>query len=309
MWNTRLSELEFDGDELAGALEAIESGWITAGPRTKAFEQAFADAAGTEDAVAVSNGTAALFLALKGLGIGPGDEVLVPSMTFVATAAAVLHCGAKPVFVDITSLEDPTMDPADAARKVGPFTRAILPVHYAGIPCDMTSLATLARSKNLLVVEDAAHAPGAVYKGRPCGKSRHCGLLQPLREQEHHNGRRRRRHDQRSTPGRPPSPVAFPRNDNQQLGPGQRSSRTLRRHRVGFQFPFRRHSGRPWVGPTSKTEYDKQQAIPNRRQVQRPTLSNASGSRPSIPVTTSRHRPVLSHLSYCAAEQGRTRCT
>lgn len=169
MWNTRLSELEFDGDELAGALEAIESGWITAGPRTKAFEQAFADAAGTEDAVAVSNGTAALFLALKGLGIGPGDEVLVPSMTFVATAAAVLHCGAKPVFVDITSLEDPTMDPADAARKVGPFTRAILPVHYAGIPCDMTSLATLARSKNLLVVEDAAHAPGAVYKGRPCG--------------------------------------------------------------------------------------------------------------------------------------------
>ncbi len=169
MWNTRLSELEFDADKLAGALEAIESSWITAGPRTKLFEAAFAEAAGTEDAVAVSNGTAALFLTLKALGIGPGDEVLCPSMTFVATAAAVLHCGAKPVFVDIKGLGDPTMDPEDAARKVGPFTRAILPVHYAGIPCDMSSLTTLARSKNLLVVEDAAHAPGAVHKGRPCG--------------------------------------------------------------------------------------------------------------------------------------------
>ena len=94
MWNTRLSELEFDGDELAGAIEAIESTWITSGSRTQAFERAFAELCGTREAVAVSNGTAALILALKAIGIGPGNEVLCPSLTFVATASAILHCGA-----------------------------------------------------------------------------------------------------------------------------------------------------------------------------------------------------------------------
>ncbi len=169
MWNTRLSELEFDGDELAGAIEAIESNWITSGSRTQAFERAFAELCGTREAVAVSNGTAALILALKAIGVGPGDEVLCPSLTFVATASAILHCGAIPVFVDITSLDRPTMDPADAARKVTPNTAAILPVHYAGVPCDMRSLMDLASSRNLRIVEDAAHAPGASFEGRPCG--------------------------------------------------------------------------------------------------------------------------------------------
>ncbi len=169
MWNTRLSELEFDGDELAASLSAIESGWITAGPRTKAFEEAFAQVAGTSHAVAVSNGTAALILALKAVGVGPGDEVLCPSLTFAATAAAIIHCGATPVFVDITSIEDPTMDPEDADRKRTGKTRAILPVHYAGIPCHMESLDTLAHDHNLVIVEDAAHAPGASYRGRRAG--------------------------------------------------------------------------------------------------------------------------------------------
>ncbi len=169
MWNTRLSELEFDGDELAGALGALESNWITAGPRTEEFERTFARVAGTTEAVAVSNGTAALILALKTLGIGPGDEVLCPSMTFVATAAAILHCGATPIFVDIVSLEDPTIDPEDAALKVTARTRAILPVHYAGIPCDMDRLSEIARGHDLAIIEDAAHAPGATYRGRPCG--------------------------------------------------------------------------------------------------------------------------------------------
>ena len=169
MWNTRLSELEFDGGEFAGALDALESNWITAGPRTEQFERAFAEVAGTSDAVAVSNGTAALILALKAIGIGPDDEVLCPSITFVATAAAILHCGATPVFVDIVSLENPTMDPADAASKVTPRTRALLPVHYAGIPCDMNRLWEIAGQHDLAIVEDAAHAPGASYAGRPCG--------------------------------------------------------------------------------------------------------------------------------------------
>ncbi len=169
MWKARLSELEFDERELSAVLETLDSEWITAGPRTETFEKAFASLTGTAEAVAVSNGTAALFLALKGLGIGPGDEVLCPSMTFVATAAAVLHCGAKPVLVDITSLEDPTMDPDDAAAKINSRTRAILPVHYAGIPADMNRLCALAEAHGLLLVEDAAHAPGARFAGKGCG--------------------------------------------------------------------------------------------------------------------------------------------
>jgi dTDP-4-amino-4,6-dideoxygalactose transaminase len=169
MWNTRLSELEFDDRELAATLEAIDSQWLTAGPRTAAFEKAFAEYIGTSDAVAVSNGTAALFLALKGIGVGPGDEVLVPSMTFVATAAAIIHCGAEPILVDISSMEDPTMSVDDAAAKITCRTKAILPVHYAGIPADMDGLAALAQTNGLLLVEDAAHAPGARFAGRSCG--------------------------------------------------------------------------------------------------------------------------------------------
>jgi dTDP-4-amino-4,6-dideoxygalactose transaminase len=169
MWIARLSELDFDETELAGVLDAIDSEWITAGPRTAEFEKAFAAVCGTSDAIAVSNGTAALFLALKALGIGPGDEVLCPSLTFVATAAAVIHCGARPVLVDICSAEDPTMDPVDAEQKITARTKAILPVHYAGIPANMHALTSLAKAHGLLIVEDAAHAPGARYDGRPCG--------------------------------------------------------------------------------------------------------------------------------------------
>jgi dTDP-4-amino-4,6-dideoxygalactose transaminase len=169
MWIARLSELDFDETELVGVLDAIDSEWITAGPRTAEFEKAFAGVCGVSDAIAVSNGTAALFLALKALGIGPGDEVLCPSLTFVATAAAVIHCGARPVLVDICSAEDPTMDPVDAEQKITARTKAILPVHYAGIPANMHSLGSIAKSHGLLIVEDAAHAPGARYDGRPCG--------------------------------------------------------------------------------------------------------------------------------------------
>jgi dTDP-4-amino-4,6-dideoxygalactose transaminase len=169
MWNARLSEVEFDEREFTSILDALDSEWITAGPRTERFEKAFADFVGASDAIAVSNGTAALFLALKALGIGSGDEVLVPSLTFVATAAAVVHCGATPVFVDICSLQDPTLCPDDAEAKVTPKTKAILPVHYAGIPAEMDRLSSLAARHGLLLVEDAAHAPGARYANRFCG--------------------------------------------------------------------------------------------------------------------------------------------
>src|SRR6185503_3355398 len=160
---------EFDERELTVLLETIESDWITAGARTEAFEKQFARFAETREAVVVSSGTTALFLALKAIGIGPGDEVLVPSMTFVATAAAVIHCGARPVFVDIATLENPTMCPADAARKITSRTKAMLPVHYAGIPADMDRLCDLAASHRIRVIEDAAHAPGALFQQKPCG--------------------------------------------------------------------------------------------------------------------------------------------
>jgi dTDP-4-amino-4,6-dideoxygalactose transaminase len=169
MWKARLSELGFDERELSAVLDALDSEWITAGPRTEAFEKAFAKMTGTADAVAVANGTAALFLSMKALGIGAGDEVLVPSLTFVATAAAVVHCGATPVLVDINTLDNPTMCAQDAARKVTSRTKAILPVHYAGIPADMGRLCELARSYRLHLIEDAAHAPGARFHGSPCG--------------------------------------------------------------------------------------------------------------------------------------------
>src|SRR5262245_7472612 len=169
MWKARLSELEFNDDESAAVLEALDSKWITAGPRTEAFEKEFAALVGTTEAIAVSNGTLALLLALKEVGIGPGDQVLVPSMTFVATAAAVIHCGAEPVFVDICSLENPTMCPNDAARKLTEKTKAMLPVHYAGVPADMDQLMPLAETHGLMLIEDAAHAPGARYNGRACG--------------------------------------------------------------------------------------------------------------------------------------------
>ncbi len=177
MWKARLSELEFDDRELTEILDTLDSRWITSGARTQAFEKAFAKLTGTSEAVAVSNGTAALFVALKALDIGPDDEVLCPSMTFVATAAAILQCGAKPVFVDIRSLEDPTMDPDDAAKKITSRTKAILPVHYAGIPADMDRLCALAQSHGLSLVEDAAHAPGARFADRACGSFGQAGCF------------------------------------------------------------------------------------------------------------------------------------
>src|SRR5438552_235814 len=177
MWKARLSELEFDERELSEVLNTLDSAWITAGPRTQAFEKAFAELIGTAEAVAVSNGTAALFLALKALGIGPGDEVRCPSMTFVATAASVMHCGATPVLVDICSLENPTLDPDDAVAKITSRTKALLPVHYAGIPADMDRLSALAKAHGLFLVEDAAHAPGATFGGQACGSLGNAGCF------------------------------------------------------------------------------------------------------------------------------------
>jgi dTDP-4-amino-4,6-dideoxygalactose transaminase len=155
-------------EEIAAVADVLRGGWIGAGERALAFERAFAQAVGVRHAVATASCTAALHLLLAASRIGPGDEVITTPMTFVATVNAILKSGASPVLADI----DPgtlNIDPRAVARAVTRRTRAILPVHFGGLPCDLDGIDTLAREHGLLVVEDAAHAAGARRGGAPVG--------------------------------------------------------------------------------------------------------------------------------------------
>ena len=154
--------------DIAAVTEVLRSGWLTLGPRTAEFESACAATVGAPHAVAVSSCTAALFLALRAAGIGPGDEVVVPALTFPATVHVVRHVGAEPVLADI-ELDSFGLDPAAVEALLGPRTRAVIPVDYAGQPCQLPALLEIARSRRLLCVEDAAHAFGAALDGRPVG--------------------------------------------------------------------------------------------------------------------------------------------
>jgi dTDP-4-amino-4,6-dideoxygalactose transaminase len=156
------------GDEGAAVAEVIATGWVSQGPRVREFEAAFAERVGAPDAVATTNCTTALQLALYAAGVGPGDEVIVPSMSFIATANSVWQNGATPVFADI----DPrtyNLDPAAAERAITPRTKAIMPVHQMGLPADMDAFFALADAHGVILVEDAACAIGASYRGRPIG--------------------------------------------------------------------------------------------------------------------------------------------
>jgi len=155
-------------DDIAAVAEVLRSGWLTMGPKTREFEQAFAQYIGCKHAVAVNSGTAALHLALDAIGLQPGDEVIVPTNTFTATAAVVAHMGTKVVFAD-TLPNGFNVDPADAAARVSPRTRAIIPVHVGGEPCRMDELGAVSAKLGLAVIEDAAHALPAEYKGRRIG--------------------------------------------------------------------------------------------------------------------------------------------
>jgi perosamine synthetase len=158
-----------NGNERAYVLEALETGWISsAGKYIPAFEQAFAAYVGAKHAIAVSNGTTALHLALVAMGIGKGDEVIVPDFTMIASAFAVCYTGAVPVFVDAEK-ETWNIDPARIEERITPRTRAIMPVHIYGHPCAMDSIRAIARKHNLLVLEDAAEVHGATYNGTMCG--------------------------------------------------------------------------------------------------------------------------------------------
>jgi dTDP-4-amino-4,6-dideoxygalactose transaminase len=139
------------------------------GPRVAEFEEAFAQLCGSSHALAVANGTAALHLALLAVECGPGDEVLVPSLNFVAAANTIVHTGATPVFVDISGEDDLNMDPADVEEAITPATKAMVVLHYGGYSSNMGALMRIAEEHNLVIVEDAAHAPGGSYDGRKCG--------------------------------------------------------------------------------------------------------------------------------------------
>ena len=155
-------------EEVARVREVIESGWLTQGPRVQEFERVVAERVGAAHAVAVSSCTTALHLALLVLDVGPGDEVIVPSMSYIASANAVRYAGATPVFAEV----DPrtfNLDPADVERRIGPRTRAVMLVHQIGTPCDIDAFLEIGARRGLLVFEDAACALGSGYRGRPIG--------------------------------------------------------------------------------------------------------------------------------------------
>jgi dTDP-4-amino-4,6-dideoxygalactose transaminase len=168
-WHVPLSDVARDEELVSAAADTVASGWWSMGPRVAEFEREFANFCGSRHGLAVANGTAALHLALLAVGCGPGDEVLVPSLNFVAAANTIVHTGATPVFVDIAGDDDLNMDPADAEAALTPATKAIVVLHYGGFSSDMNALMRIAREHGLVVVEDAAHAPGGSYDGRKCG--------------------------------------------------------------------------------------------------------------------------------------------
>jgi dTDP-4-amino-4,6-dideoxygalactose transaminase len=168
-WRYPLSDIDLGKEEEQEVLRVLDSRWLSTGPVTERFEKAFSEYIGGGYAIAVSSGTAALHLALVGLGIKEGDEIILPSLTFIATANAVLYVGGKPVFADIVSTEDFNISPEEIEKKVTQRTKAILVMHYGGYPCDMKAILRIAKRYGLYAIEDAAHAPGAEYQGRRCG--------------------------------------------------------------------------------------------------------------------------------------------
>jgi len=159
-WKYLLSDLDFDEREKRAVSDVLDSKWLSMGKKTREFEERFSLYAGTPFALATTNCTTALHLALISLGIGKGDEVIVPSMTFVASSNAILYTGARPAFTDISSLKHPLMVPEESEKKITRRTKAIMVVHYAGYPCDMKKIHSLARKNGLFIIEDAAHAVG-----------------------------------------------------------------------------------------------------------------------------------------------------
>src|SRR4030065_2962488 len=168
-WSVPLADLDYGLEEEEAVLKVLRSKWLTMGAITQEFEAQFCRLVGSKHAIAVSNATEALHLACLALGIGPGDEVITPSLSFVATSNSVLYTGADVRFAEVIGQDELTIDPEDIARKVTERTKAIIVMHYGGYPCRMRDILAIAKRYNLSVIEDAAHAPGAFLDGTALG--------------------------------------------------------------------------------------------------------------------------------------------
>jgi dTDP-4-amino-4,6-dideoxygalactose transaminase len=170
-WRVPLTDIAVPEEDVQAVLDCLESGWLTMGPRTKAFEEALAGFVGTPHAATVSSGTAALHLSCLAAGIGPGDEVIVPAFTFVASASAARYAGAEPVLCDVISPREFNIDPDDVARRITSRTRAIVAVHFCGYPAAIAALRALCDEHGLVLIEDCAQAIGATIDdaGRQVG--------------------------------------------------------------------------------------------------------------------------------------------
>jgi dTDP-4-amino-4,6-dideoxygalactose transaminase len=168
-WVVPLSDVVGDDELVDAAVAAVRSGWWSTGPRVAALESEFAAFSGARHAIAVANGTAALHLSFLAAGVGQGDEVIVPSLTFVAAANAIRHAGATPVFCDIRGASDLNLDPADVEAAISERTKAICVLHYGGFACDISAIQDIARRHDVILIEDAAHAVAGYAHGAMCG--------------------------------------------------------------------------------------------------------------------------------------------
>ena len=164
-----LFDLNFDNREKEAINKTLDTKWISTGPNCEKFEKMFSEKLDAKFSLSTASCTASLHMSLIALGIKPGDEVLVPSLTFAATANVIKYIGAKPVFCDITSHSDLTINPNEIEKKISRKSKAIIVMHYAGFPCSMEKIVSLAKKHNLYIIEDAAHAPLSEYKGKKLG--------------------------------------------------------------------------------------------------------------------------------------------
>lgn len=175
MYKIPLFDINFDNKEKEAVNETLDSKWISTGPKCQEFEKLFNEELGSNFSLTTSSCTSSLHMSLIALDIKENDEVLVPSLTFAATANVIKYVGATPVFCDVVSIDNTTIDPSDIKKKITGKTKAIIVMHYAGFPCDMDEIMSIAKKNNLVVIEDAAHAPLSEYKGRKLGTIGHIG--------------------------------------------------------------------------------------------------------------------------------------
>jgi len=176
-YNIPLFELNYSIEEEQAVVDTLKSKWISTGPKCAEFENLFSEMLGCKYSVSLSNCTGALHLALKVLGISKGDEIIAPSLTFVATINAIKYVQATPVFSDIKSYDDLTIDPSHIEKLITSRTKAIIVMHYAGFPCDMDRIMAIAKNHNLKVIEDACHGPLSEYHGKKLGTIGHIGCF------------------------------------------------------------------------------------------------------------------------------------